>query len=236
MSDLTLLPEHALVEFVTTQSWFRSRPAEPPSARVLEAVEIRAESPQLVLAVVEVDVEHGRSELYQLPLALRPVDEGWTEGVIATIDGWTIYDALVDLTLVRALETMAIHDSVIHSGEATVTFSAARPRPEAGLEGEPALKVYRRLDAGTHPELELLRFLTDHGFPNIAPLVGSYSYSSRMIDATLGVAQRRQRVAEDGWTFALESMAGDPDRFLREVRSLGEVTRQMHELLASEPA
>ena len=29
------------------------------------------------------------------------------------------------------------------------------------------LKVYRRLEAGLNPELELLRFLTERGFPNI---------------------------------------------------------------------
>ena len=34
------------------------------------------------------------------------------------------------------------------------------------------LKVYRRIEAGVNPELELLRFLTDRGFPSIASLEG----------------------------------------------------------------
>ena len=38
----------------------------------------------------------GTHELYQLPLGLRPADEGWDERVIAEVDGWTVYDALAD--------------------------------------------------------------------------------------------------------------------------------------------
>ena len=38
------------------------------------------------------------------------------------------------------------------------------------------LKVYRRLAAGNNPELELLRFLTEHGFANSPRLLGSYEH------------------------------------------------------------
>src|SRR5438552_5422661 len=105
MPDMTLLPESDLVEFVTAQPWFSSRPAEPPSARILETVEVRDVQPRLVLAIVEVDVEHGRSELYQLPIGLRPADESWTNGVIGAIDDWTAYDALFDPILVGELQS-----------------------------------------------------------------------------------------------------------------------------------
>ncbi len=55
---------------------------------------------------------------------------------------------------------------------------------------ETVLKVFRRLEPGINPELEMLRFLTRRGFPHIAPLQGWYEYEGRSFAATLGVAQR----------------------------------------------
>ena len=49
---------------------------------------------------------------------------------------------------------------------------------------ELVLKVYRRLEPGLNPELELLRFLTERGFPNVAPLGGWYAYMGRPLEAT----------------------------------------------------
>ena len=55
------------------------------------------------------------------------------------------------------------------------------------------LKVFRRLEAGDNPELEMLRFLTERGFPNIAELAGWIDYSGELMDATLGVAPALRR-------------------------------------------
>ena len=49
-----------------------------------------------------------------------------------------------------------------------------------------ALKVYRRIEAGMNPELEMLRFLTERGFEHIAALEGWNSYEGRPLEATLG--------------------------------------------------
>src|ERR671910_796659 len=66
------------------------------------------------------------------------------------------------------------------------------------------LKAYRRLEPGINPELEVLRFLTEREFANIAALVGWYSYSGPLITATLGVLQEYVPGAVDGWELALE--------------------------------
>jgi trehalose synthase-fused probable maltokinase len=96
-------------------------------------------------------------------------------------------------------------------------------------------KVYRRLEAGINPELELLRFLTDRGFPNVPALAGWYAYVGTPMDATLGVLQHFVRGESDGWDFALESLGSDPERFLARTARLGEVTASMHNTLATEP-
>ena len=70
---------------------------------MVEAVPLRAEPPQLVLALVEARFGEGTHETYQVPLGLRPVDEGWDERVICEADDWTVYDALADPAAGREL-------------------------------------------------------------------------------------------------------------------------------------
>ena len=57
-----------------------------------------------------------------------------------------------------------------------------------------------------NPELELLRFLSERGFPNIAPLAGWYEFEGRFVDATLGILQEYLAGARDGWELALEEV------------------------------
>ena len=57
------------------------------------------------------------------------------------------------------------------------------------FDDELVLKVFRRLEPGINPELETLRFLTVHGFANIAALGGWYAYSGGPLNATLGILQ-----------------------------------------------
>ena len=42
------------------------------------------------------------------------------------------------------------------------------------------LKMFRRVEAGTHPDLEIGRFLTERArFPNTPPLLGALAYRRR---------------------------------------------------------
>jgi trehalose synthase-fused probable maltokinase len=96
------------------------------------------------------------------------------------------------------------------------------------------LKVFRKIEPGINPELELLRFLTAHGFPNIAALHGWYEYEGVALAGTLGVAQQFVPDAIDGWTLALDEAVSVPDRFLERLGELGSATAQMHTALASD--
>jgi trehalose synthase-fused probable maltokinase len=98
------------------------------------------------------------------------------------------------------------------------------------------LKVFRRVEAGINPELELLRFLTEQKFENIAELAGWYAYNGRQMDATLGIMQRFVVGAEDGWERALDAIVDGDEAFFDTLRRLGEVTGRMHSLLASDPS
>ena len=94
-----------------------------------------------------------------------------------------------------------------------------------------ALKVFRRVEPGVNPELEMLRFLSAHDFPNIAALAGWYDVCGDRLEATLGIAQDFVGGGRDGWELALDS-AGD-DAFLDALHELGTVTGRMHSVLGS---
>jgi len=103
------------------------------------------------------------------------------------------------------------------------------------LDDAQALKLYRRLEPGMNPELELLRFLTEREFEYIAALEGWVSYEGRPLEATLAILQRFVRSQGDGWTLALDSLASDPGWLPNHAERLGVVTAELHNTLASDP-
>jgi trehalose synthase-fused probable maltokinase len=96
------------------------------------------------------------------------------------------------------------------------------------------LKAFRKLEPGINPELEMLMFLTRHGFENIAPLQGWYEYEGQVLSSTLGVVQDYLPSADGGWELALDEIASAPEVFLDRLAGLGEVTAEMHNVLASD--
>src|SRR3954464_12739354 len=102
------------------------------------------------------------------------------------------------------------------------------------FDEELILKVFRRLEPGINPELEMLRYLTEHGFANIAPLGGWYAYSGGPLAATLGILQQFVANGRDGWELALEEVAENPEGFLDRLQQLGAATGEMHTVLGSD--
>jgi predicted trehalose synthase len=250
--DLDLLNEERLIDFVRNQRWFGSKSEEVTAAHVLDAAMLRGEPPMFASAVAEIRFQPGTHELYQLLLGFRPDSEGWDDDRIGESDGFTAYDALADPELARALIRLMADQVMVEAGEGLLEFRAVEGRITGEGLGEVRrlgveqsntsvvfgdrliLKAYRRLEAGLNPELEMLRFLTERGFPNIAPLAGWYAYVGKPLNTTLGILQAFVPNAPDGWDLALGALAGDPMSFLGRLRRLGEVTGAMHTALASD--
>jgi maltokinase len=253
--DLRDLDQERLHDWVVARRWFGSKAREVAAIEIAEAIPLRTESPQLVLALVEARFGEGTHETYQLPLGLRPAEEGWSEGVICETGGWTVYDALVDPAHGRELlHRMRGSDQVSGSdGEGTLRFRWAEGAEAGGggtVDVRPVgveqsnssvvfgerliLKAFRRVEPGVNPELELLRFLSARGFAHIAPLAGWYEYEGRLLDATLGILQEYLAGARDGWELVLDGLGSDAEGLLGLLRDLGGVTGELHTALGSE--
>ena len=244
-TDLPPLDEEALEEWVVDQRWFGSKARGLVNLGVLDVVPLRLEPQPLASVLVEARFAPGTHEVYQIPVGFR---EGSPNGAITRADGLTVYDALSDPDQSLALLDMMRRDVRLESEDSVSEFhwveGARDPGSGASVRAMGAeqsnssvvfgetltLKIYRRVEAGINPELELLRFLTDHGFASVPALAGWYEYTGTLMEATLGVLQEFLPDARDGWELALE----DLDGFLPRVRALGEVTGELHTVLGSD--
>ncbi|HUZ81990.1 MAG TPA: phosphotransferase [Gaiellaceae bacterium] len=223
--------ERELIEFVTGQRWFGSKTKDVMHAHVVDRATLREGDPPLELLLVEIRFDTGTHETYQL---------------VAD----STLDALTDPRQVRELVSMMRQGVKLPASDGVVEFGSisgfaaelreARPvgaeqsNTSIVFDDELILKMFRRLEAGINPELELLRFLTEHGFENIAQLMGWCSYAGRQMDATLGILQRFV-AGRDGWEHALDTMSDGAEGFVSSTRRLGEVTGRMHSTLGSDP-
>jgi maltokinase len=246
------LDEQALTEWIVAQRWFGSKAREVVHLGVLDIVPLRLEPRLLASVMIEARFAPGTHEVYQVPVAYRPVEEGWSESVIAETDGLTIYDALADPEEGQALLELMRANARLESEHAVSEFhwveGTRDPGPSAvvrpmGAEQSNSslvfdealvLKLYRRVEAGINPELELLRFLTGRGFDGVPALAGWYEYTGRLMEATLGMMQEFLPGARDGWELALDELSTDPEAFLARVRDLGEATGRLHSALGSD--
>ena len=233
MRSPATLTEQELVEYISAQRWYGSKGREVAHAVVVDCAEL----PGLLVALVEITFPEGTHEMYQLVAGEE-------------LDG--LHEDAVARELVHLLRTGASQPT---TGDGTIEFNTLGGFAGLGTEltasrvigreqsnssvvfdEELILKVYRRLEAGINPELEMLRFLTEHGFANIPPLGGWYAYLGRPVEATLGILQAYVADGLDGWELALDELVEEPERFLGRLRRLGAVTGTMHTVLASDPA
>jgi maltokinase len=244
------IPEEALREFVLRQRWFGSKSREIGHLSVIAAPVVRSDEPALALTLVEVRFHAGTHELYHVPIGFR---RSWNGEAIAEVEGWAAFDALSDPELARELMKRIWTEEDLAGGEAMVEFrttayaerAVANVRPMGAeqsntslvFDEQVVLKTYRRVEAGVNPELEVLRFLTDVGFPSVPALEGWIAYIGTPLEATLAIAQDFVPSEGDAWELALRALETDEgDDFVEQLVLLGETTGQMHTALASNPS
>ena len=223
----------SLVEYVHEQRWFGGKSLEVTGADIVDHGVLRHE-PRLADALVELRYGDGNHDLYQLLLGednqfdviadpstggelVRLIAEG---AKVATADGQIAFERFAELPDVGGSESRLL--GVEQSNSSLVVGDSA------------FLKVYRRIEAGENPDLEMTRFLVSHGYEHVPQLLGWWSYSGPLVAATLGMAQAYLPGSVDGWSLALEELVARPDEFVARVRRLGGVVGELHATLAGD--
>jgi len=182
------------------------------------------------LAIAIEDGEESRWKKLQ-PAAIARVRQQATVGVLA--------DACTDEKFCRTVVDAigAVRDLATHAGHircsATTLYPELRGDPAVELTVTPApaqssnttvrvgeqffLKIYRKLQPGVNPELEIGRYLTEVSpFPNIVPLAGAVEYQSQDGTViTLALLQAFVMNQGDGWDYTVNYLV----RFLEERRT-----------------
>jgi maltokinase len=254
--DLAALDEDRLAEWLLGRRWFGSKARDVAQIHVLDVVPLvdsepgPPAAPALAAALVEARFPGGTHDVYQLLLSTRATD--FDDAVVGEVAGVTVYDAFADPEACDLLGGLLRAGAEVHGERARVEFHwlerVQPPQPGAAVRAMGAeqsntsivfddalvLKAFRRVEAGINPELEMLRFLSERGFPHVAELGGWYQYEGELMDATFGVVQRYVPGAWDGWELALDDLGVDPERFVDRLRDLGAVIGEMHSVLASD--
>ena len=234
--------EQAVIDFVTRQRWYGAKSRAVAHSEVLDSVELRTTEPRFTLELVELRYETGAHDIYQLLVTGGDEDEQ--------------FDGLAeDAGIAREILSAMRAGVTLQGAEGVAEFRPAEDFSAIGRELGAArlvsseqsnssivfdealiLKVFRRVEPGINPELEMLRFLSEQGFRNIPALGGWYAYSGGPLTATLGLLQEYVAGAVGGWELALGEIASAPETFLDRLGRLGEVTANMHTALGADPS
>src|SRR5262245_10918403 len=279
----SILLQDALPVYVPKQRWFRAKDAKVRSVSLAAHAEIPRDGTSWLFSLVETKFAGDlRPQRYLLPMAVDwkeiqaqpPTVQSQT--IAKTRKGHregTLYDAAADDQFVLAIVDHLRRSSEFEMADAKLKFTptaalAAAPPPAETvvrrlgaeqsnssllIEGCLVLKLYRELQPGKHPEIELGRFLTDVAkFPNTPPLLGSVEIAQPSGQVTAAaVVHAFVRNQGDGWNYTLnylgrffdesailapdELTARAPDAahavYLTLIRQLGLRTAEFHRAL-----
>lgn len=206
------------------QRWFAGKGRSATVSVALLAT-LPQSVPSVELWTASATYEDGTVETYHLPLVAHDSPSESLEhvlvGSIETPDGpFWIYDALHDKD-VTAAWLLAMRDE---SSEGPLHFRRyvepdAIPvaEPSLALTGEQSntslmygdiaiLKVFRRLQPGLNPDIEVHAALGELGAKHVARLLGSVDYESDGVLHSLAMAQEYMTTATDGWELAKASV------------------------------
>jgi maltose alpha-D-glucosyltransferase/alpha-amylase len=270
-------------EWLLRQRWFRGKAREIAALEHQDAAVLEQErGPRTLLSLIRVQYTEGDAETYLLPVAFRPTAQpgAETEALLthATEGGdFRVFEALADrrapralLELMRQEREVAGSAGVFRGHRTAVLEEIEEVRGPVRLMGAEQsntsivfgnrliMKVFRKLEPGENPDLEVSRFLLEHTAFRSAPRLAGWMDYAGAAGETSSVAALFDYVPNSGdaWAFtgralaryfaAASRSAADPDSavgresvrrmmgdYLPAVRRLGAVTGEMHAALAS---
>jgi maltokinase len=245
-----------------SQRWFAGKGREATMSAQPFA-ELDAEPP-VTIWTLHAEYSDGDPETYQVPLVVRDEPVATLEHVLlGTVDDdrgthW-VYDALHDKDVTPAW-LIGIRDDVKEGPLRFVRYTDSPDdipvdQPSLVMTGEQSntsmvfgdtaiMKVFRRLQPGINPDIEVQAALTKLGAKHVARLLGAVEADFEGEPSSLAMLQEYMTTASDGWELAKASVrdlmaeadlhadeaGGD---FAGEAERLGEAVASVHADLAT---
>jgi maltose alpha-D-glucosyltransferase/alpha-amylase len=228
----SVVEQEILPTYLGKRRWFSAKDQKLQSAHFTRLVQLPHTEREILLAEVETNAGGGIAH-WQLPLSIWWEDDPSlalpTQLALARVRRVNRVGLLTDGFAVgafaHAVMTGFAEEHRIRTDDGEIRFEATERTREVTVEpnaeinwlsaeqsnsslmiGSVAvLKIFRRVIGGPHPEAEMSRYLTEHGFANTPPLLGEMV---RIDDGgtrhTLAVAQGFIRNQGDAWTWTLD--------------------------------
>jgi maltose alpha-D-glucosyltransferase/alpha-amylase len=229
--EKTALERNAAPGFLAAQRWFAGKTSRIRSVEMIdEAILDRpARADNFPLVILKTKLRDGSEQTYFVPMALEPGEpEALLPFALARVRRGPrvglLYDAATSGPFAATMVAAMMDGQAIKTrsggemrfrGMAALGQELQRPEAELAprrLTGEQSntsiafgevmvMKLYRRLQSGIHPELEVGRFLTEAGFANTPALLGSLEHvAADGTPTALAVLQRFVHNQGDAWT------------------------------------
>ncbi len=230
-----------LPEYIATCRWFGAKARVLRQLRVLERSTISPEPNPSQLWVVEVSYLDGPTENYALPVKVasaekaKGISQTAPHAVIARFaDGSILFDAVWDSEFREKLFRL-MSDGKHASGRNGKLVGALSPRvgkvatvpPSNVLGAEQSnssmlfadkffLKLYRKLEDGVNPDVEVTRFLTERAkYDNVPAFSGAIEYRRDKAQPTvICLLQDAVSAEADAWTLTLDAVGRYYERVL----------------------
>ena len=247
--------EDLLVGWLPQQRWYGGKGSVVTAVRVESETRLPGEG-DVRLALLEVDSEDGGTERYQLLVGRRQgeLEHRLEHAVIGEVDGAVAYDAVHDHdamgTMLGLLASGGEVGPLVFTNDGQVdptlhsrVMGAEQSNTSVVFGDAVILKLFRRLQPGANPDIEVTAALAHAGSGHIASPLAWFEGEVGGERTSLGLLQVFLKGASDGWAMATASVrdlfaeadlhadevGGD---FASESERLGVATAEVHALMA----
>lgn len=254
----------ALAGLLQDRRWFGQKDKAVERVDILDAAIVGEDEPALVLALVEVRFADDTRAVYNVPL-LHHADGGFADaaehperlGILGSLMAHA--DAVKGDSGIFEFNGAGLDPMAPPGGGSARLMGSEQSNTSLVLDESVVVKLFRKLEAGPNPDIELNRLLTGEGYEHTPPQLGEITYTGSLeggdVTYDIAIAQSLAADAQDGWDHivgtvrgvyhqALSSPSDDPVVMSRELSEatfsalghLGEATAEMHVVLAREEA
>lgn len=223
-----------LEEFIRSARWFggKGRDFRLTGRRRAGVLPACGDGPGVAIDLVELTYDDGDIELYQLPLAFRPVEDGRLAHALVGV--WNdddfgdchVYDAVHDRDAMAlwlsafadvqpdsssSRDLLVFHRLPGHEIDTTThstLFSGEQSNSSVAFGDDCLMKVFRKVTPGVNPDIQIHHVLTEAGSDHVAALYGWLDTVDEASDSVIQLAMLEQflRTGADGWELAQSSV------------------------------
>jgi maltokinase len=254
--------EDLLAAWFPYQPWFVGPRDAAPNVRIVSRTTLREADPRIEYLLAATGHTH-LADIYQVPISIRPSTDPRLDHArigflrVGDYEGW-VYDALHDKeATAEILNHIAKSDEIgeltfhreqdveIPVGETSIVLTHQHANTSLAYGDAALLKVFRRVQPGENPDLEMHQVLSRMGSAHVATLFGwlSGGWTDPQTEVpntgTLAMLKQFLVTATDGWQLAEASVrdlyaeadlhphevGGD---FAGEARRLGVAVAEVH--------